>query len=141
MAKAPLSQTLFLTEDGSTIAVTLANAVTIPPLLPPAPDFIDAPSISGTPMVGETLTGNLGTISNGIVSARQWLRDGVAISGATAASYTPVTADVGKMVAFRVTATGLGGEATATSQAVTVAPARRAFFSNPFFSNPFFTRA
>ena len=31
MAKAPLSQTLFLTEDGSTIQVTASNAVTIPP--------------------------------------------------------------------------------------------------------------
>ena len=141
MAKAPLSQTLFLTEDGSTIDVTVSNAVTIPPLLPPAPSFIDAPSVSGTPMVGETLTGNPGTVSNGSVSALQWLRDGVAISGATAASYTPVLADAGKTVAFRVTAAGPGGTTVATSQAMTVSPARRAFFSHPFFSNPFFTRA
>lgn len=32
MTKAPLSQTLFLTEDGSKIDVIAANAVTIPPL-------------------------------------------------------------------------------------------------------------
>ncbi|MBB4619982.1 hypothetical protein [Sphingomonas abaci] len=31
MAKAPLSQTLFLTEDGSKIDVTTTNAVNIPP--------------------------------------------------------------------------------------------------------------
>lgn len=35
--KAPLSQTLFLTEDGSTIQVAVATAVTIPPLVPTPP--------------------------------------------------------------------------------------------------------
>lgn len=33
MSKAPLSQTLFLTEDGSIIPVTTANAVVIPPVV------------------------------------------------------------------------------------------------------------
>lgn len=141
MAIAPLSQTLFLTEDGSTIAVTSANAVTIPPRLPPLPTFPVAPSISGTPTVGETLTGSSGVVSNGSVSGRQWLRDGEPISGATAATYTLTAEDAGLAVAFQVTAIGAGGKATATSPAVTVAPARRSFFSNPFFSNPFFTRA
>lgn len=32
MAKAPLSQTLFLTEDGSTVPIAIGDAVTIPPL-------------------------------------------------------------------------------------------------------------
>lgn len=31
MAKAPLSQTLFLTEDGSAVPVTAADAVNVPP--------------------------------------------------------------------------------------------------------------
>lgn len=34
MAKAPLSQTIILTEDGSAIPVTADNAATIPPVLP-----------------------------------------------------------------------------------------------------------
>lgn len=120
MAKAPLSQTLFLTEDGSTVAVTIADAVTIPPILRPPPSFTTEPSISGTPAVGQTLTGNTGTISNGTVSAVQWLRNGAAISGATSATYVLVTADAGKAVTFRVTATGSGGTETATAAAVTI---------------------
>jgi hypothetical protein len=120
MAKAPLSQTLFLTEDGSTVAVTIADAVTIPPILRPPPSFTTEPSISGTPAVGQTLTGNTGTISNGSVSAVQWLRNGAAISGATSATYVLVTADAGKAVTFRVTAIGSGGTEIATAAAVTI---------------------
>jgi hypothetical protein len=120
MAKAPLSQTLFLTEDGSTPAVTIADAVTIPPLVRPPPSFTTEPSISGTPDVGQTLTGNTGTISNGSVSAVQWLRNGAEISGATSATYVLVTADAGKAVTFRVTATGSGVTVIATAAAVTI---------------------
>lgn len=120
MAKAPLSQTLFLTEDGSTPAVTIADAVNIPPLFRPPPTFTTEPSISGTPAVGQTLTGDTGTISNGSVSAVQWLRNGAAISGATSTTYVLVTADAGKAVTFRVTATGSGGTETATTAAVTI---------------------
>lgn len=120
MAKAPLSQTLFLTEDGSTVPIAIGDAVTIPPLFRPPPTFTTEPSISGTPAVGQTLTGNTGTISNGSVSAIQWLRNGTAISGATSATYVLVTADAGKAVTFRVTATGSGGTETATTAAVTI---------------------
>lgn len=107
--------------DGSTVQSTAT--ITVAAAAAPAPSFTVQPSISGTPQVGQTLTGNSGTISNGSVSARQWLRDGVAISGATAATYALVAADAGKSVTFRVTATGAGGSTDATSQAVTVAAA------------------
>lgn len=107
--------------DGSTVQSTAT--ITVAAATAPAPSFTAQPSISGTPQIGQTLTGNSGTISNGSVSARQWLRDGVAISGATAATYTLVTADAGKAVTFRVTAAGAGGSTDATSQAVTVAAA------------------
>lgn len=49
MAKAPLSQTLFLTEDGSTPAVTIADAVTIPPLI-----IVPAHTVANT-LAGSTL--------------------------------------------------------------------------------------
>lgn len=88
----------------------------------PAPAFTTQPSISddGTPQVGEPLTGNDGTITNGSVSARQWLRNGTFISGAYGASYVPTQAGDH---AYRVTATGPGGSTTATSAARTVAAA------------------
>lgn len=82
------------------------------------PEFTVAPSISGTVQVGETLTGSDGTISGGSVSARQWLRDGVAISGATSGTYTLVEADEATNITFRVTAIGAGGTTQATSAAV-----------------------
>lgn len=100
----------------------LFDEVSTPPVPDPAPSFTVQPSIShdGTPQVGETLTGSDGTILNGTVSARQWLLNGSAISGATGASYVPDT--VGD-ISYRVTATGTGGSTQATSSAVTVAPA------------------
>lgn len=100
----------------------LGGTPTPTPTPTPAPTFTAQPSIAsdGTPQVGEQLTGNDGTISNGSVSARQWLLSGTAISGATGATYTPTaTGDH----AYRVTATGAGGTATATSAAVSVAAA------------------
>lgn len=84
-----------------------------PGVLPPI--FITGPSISGIPAVGQTLTGAVGTISGGGVSARQWLRNGAAISGATAATYVLVTADIDATITFRVTAAGSGGTAVADS--------------------------
>ena len=78
------------------------------------PDFTVQPSIAGTAAVGQTLTGSDGAISGGTVSARQWLRDGVSIPGATGTTYDLVVADAGAEISFRVTATGEGGETAAT---------------------------
>lgn len=84
------------------------------------PVFTVAPSITsdGTPEVGEVLTGNDGTVISGTVSARQWRRGSTDISGATGSTYTLVEADVGQTITFRVTATGSGGDTTATSAGV-----------------------
>lgn len=84
----------------------------------PAPSWSVQPSISGTPQVGQTLTGADGTVANGAVSARAWLRNGSAISGATGASYLLDPLDEGADISFRVTATGAGGSAQATSPSV-----------------------
>lgn len=96
-----------------------ATPPTPPPPPPPppaaAPAFTTQPSISGTAMAGQTLTGSDGVITNGTVSARQWLRGTTAISGATGAIYAVVAEDVGTTLAYRVTATGSGGSTTATS--------------------------
>lgn len=70
------------------------------------PAFTAAPSISGTAQSGQTLTGASGTIVRGSVSSRVWRRDGVAIAGATGATYVLQPADVGKVITFAVTAAG-----------------------------------
>jgi uncharacterized protein YjiK len=82
-------------------------------------------TISGTAQVGQVLTGNYTySDANGDVegtSTYRWLRDGAAISGATARSYTLVAADQGAMVVFEVTpvaATGASPGAPVQSAAV-----------------------
>lgn len=119
----------FTVVDSGGIAVTVVDSGGLPVILEgyspdPPPSWSVQPSMSGTPTVGETLTGSDGTISNGTVSARAWLRNGTPISGATSSTYLLDPADEGAMITFRVTATGPGGPAEATSTGVgPVAPA------------------
>ena len=88
------------------------------------------PTIGGTARVGERLTATPPAVSgpNGPVTATlayAWKRDGVAIPGATAASYVAAPADAGHAVAVTVTATAPGFQgASATSAPVTVAAAQ-----------------
>ena len=83
-----------------------------------------APTITGTPRMGNTLTGKAGSWSTGTWSyAYRWLRDGAAIPGATTTSYALTAADVGKGLRFEVTASGTDASpATAASSAVTILP-------------------
>jgi len=70
----------------------------------------DKPAISGSAKVGQALSASTGTWNPGGASYEyQWLRNGTAISGATASSYTPVTADKTTRLQVRVTAVGVGG--------------------------------
>jgi hypothetical protein len=50
--------------------------------------------------------------------AYQWKRNGASISGATANTYTQVTADIGAMITATVTATNAAGSTSATATAV-----------------------
>ena len=73
------------------------------------------PTVTGTPTVGQTLTSTTGTWTNATTYAREWLRNGSPIAGATAATYLLVAADVGEHIAVDITATGPGGEASMES--------------------------
>lgn len=86
----------------------------------PAPTATTRPTIvsDGTPQVGEQLTGQSGTYSNGSVIGRAWLLGGTAISGANGATYVPQ--QTGSLV-YRETVDGPGGEITSDSDAVTIA--------------------
>lgn len=68
------------------------------------------PAISGIIQVGQTLSASAGTWSNSPASyAYQWQNEGSAISGATAATYTLTTGDIGGLITVAVTATNLAG--------------------------------
>lgn len=60
------------------------------------------PTISGTLKVGKTLTASPRTSAPTGTRTYRWLRNGVAISGATKSTYQLATADKGKKVSVRV---------------------------------------
>lgn len=77
------------------------------------PEMTVAPAITGTAQVGETLTVDNGTFTGDtpMTYVRQWYAGGVAISGATNATYSPVALDVGKVITARVIAINASGQA------------------------------
>jgi hypothetical protein len=79
-----------------------------------------APTITGSAVAGVTLsiTGNTWTGYPTPTLTYQWKRAGVAITGATNATYVAQVADVGSALTVAVTGTnGIGSPATATSSA------------------------
>lgn len=91
-----------------------------------APAFTAAPVILGTPTVGTPVSYVAGTVTGFPTPTvtRQWLLDGATISGATSATYTPVTGDIGtNRLSVRETATNAVASANSTSTAVSVVAA------------------
>jgi hypothetical protein len=88
----------------------------------PLPVNTVRPVVTGTPVVGNILSLSQGTWTNATSYAATWLRDGSPIAGATSPSYTCVAADVGLLLTGVITATGIGGEASAESLPVGPVP-------------------
>ena len=66
------------------------------------------PSISGTPRVGTTLRAAPGSWTPTPTLGYQWLAGGTPITGATASTFTPTSAQLGRKLAVRVTASRPG---------------------------------
>ncbi|MEA5115990.1 MAG: FlgD immunoglobulin-like domain containing protein [Propionicimonas sp.] len=83
------------------------------------------PSISGTARTDQTLTAVVGSWGPApVVLSYQWLRDGAAISGATAQTYRVTATDVGRKLSVRVTGSKTGYPSVSkTSAAVTATAA------------------
>jgi hypothetical protein len=79
---------------------------------PISPPSITTNTISGTATAGQVLTSNV--TASGTIS-RVWKRDGVAISAATASTYTLVSADIGSKITVTATATNAAGSASSTT--------------------------
>lgn len=87
----------------------------------PAPTASVGPAVSGTPVVGQTLSATAGTWPAGVTTSLQWLRDGSPIAGASGTSYVLLAADVGRAVSVRVTGSRAGyTDGTAVSEPVKV---------------------
>lgn len=89
-----------------------------------APVFTAAPEIAGMARAGTARTYTPGVITTNETPTvtRQWTLDGVDISGATGATYTPVTGDIGKALRVREKAVNSAAPSgvTSTSAPVTV---------------------
>lgn len=108
-----------------TLALQQAEVVVNPLSGGTAPTLTVNPAITGTAEVGESLTVSNGTFTGDavITYAYQWFAGGVAIPGATANSFTLTSAQLGKVITARVTATNASGSASGYSAATTaVAP-------------------
>ncbi|HWT33949.1 MAG TPA: hypothetical protein VN107_09300 [Microbacterium sp.] len=85
----------YVTVTQTTKPITIGYGVFVAP----------TPKISGSAVVGSTLTANAGTWSPWASKSYRWLRNGVAITGATGASYKVTSTDWGKKISVRVTGT------------------------------------
>ena len=88
-------------------------------VLSPVP--VNKPTLSGSPVVGQTMTCVNGGFLNGPRSyTYAWLRSGTPITGATAVSYTLTNDDLGRTIACKMSATNSAGTADSTSEALYV---------------------
>ncbi len=88
---------------------------------PTKPANTGAPALTGTAVVGNVLTCSTGSWANNPISlAYKWLRNGVAIAGQIANTYTVQGADAGKGIACEVTASNGAGATGSTSNTVAI---------------------
>lgn len=80
----------------------------------------DTPSVAGTARVGGTLTAKPGTWASGVTFGYQWSANGVAITGATAATFTPTAAQLGKVIRVKVTGRKSGYDSVGVTSAPTL---------------------
>lgn len=88
---------------------------------PTKPANTAAPTLTGAPAVGKRLSCSQGSWADRPTSlAYRWLRDGVAIPGQTAATYTVARADEGYGIACEVTAANGAGATPAMSNTLAI---------------------
>ncbi|QIG44265.1 hypothetical protein G5V58_17125 [Nocardioides anomalus] len=117
------AQPALVVPGGREPSFSAAPFSTVDPYQPPkanAPRSTGAPSVAGKARVGKRLSARTGTWTDAASYAFTWLRGGKAIKGAKGSTYKLGRKDAGKKIAVRVTATGPGGSASATSKAVKV---------------------
>jgi VCBS repeat-containing protein len=106
----------YTVSDGNGGTATAKVSVTVNPINDTP---VGLPTISGTATEDQTLTANTAGISDadGLGAfSYQWLRNGVAIGGATSSTYTLVDADVGSQISVQVNYTdGHGTNESVTS--------------------------
>jgi hypothetical protein len=119
--------------DGTTPSPAAGSAYPAGLLQPPI--NTTAPAITGSGVTGVQHTASTGTWTQSPTSyAYQWLRNGVAIAGATTSAYTPVGADVGTNLSVQVTATNAVGSTAAVSAAIPITTTPPVIVTHPVIS-------
>src|SRR5919201_1067295 len=133
----------------ASLTVCPSSGCSSPAAPPPSPpSATSAPTISGTPQQGQTLSASTGSWSGTtpISYAYQWQRCNSSggsctpVAGATASSYLLVSADVGSTMRVSVTGINSAGSATASSAATAVVgalPSAPAPSATPYANNGF----
>jgi Carboxypeptidase regulatory-like domain len=115
-------QPSFASADPVLVAQGSTTAAIDAALVPKAPLNRVAPVASGAPEAGQALSCSPGswTGSPAPTFSYEWLRDGVAIAGATGNAYAVQPADQGNGLTCKVTATNKNGKAAAVSNTLIV---------------------
>lgn len=131
-----ITLTVTATNPAGTVSATSEPTAAVVAALAP-PVNTTAPSITGTPTVGQVLSSTVGTWTGNPTPTytRQWRRGAANISGANGATYTLVEADIGQTITCAVTATNSEGSDTAISNGVgPVAGIAPSFIDDPVLS-------
>ena len=98
---------------------------------------ITKPQVAGTFAVGNSLTASVLNWDNGATVSYQWLRNGVAVSGATASSYAITASDYDAVISVQATGSKSGYASTsASSTAVMVTLGTLQAVSGPVLQVP-----
>ncbi len=131
--------------SASKVGIVVANAVLTPPSPSPgsgsstpssAPSATQAPTISGVPVVGQSLVASAGVWSGAPTAyAYQWATctSGTCspVSGATTTSYSPRSSDVGRTIRVTVSASNGGATGSASSAQTAAVTASSGSSSSP----------
>lgn len=122
--RARLGRQLAVRVTASKAGYAAASAVSAPtaPVAPGTLLVTGEPAISGLAALGQTLTVSTGSFTPGAEAKRvQWEADGVPIAGATAETFAPTGAELGKSLTATVTAVRRGFDDRAVRTAPTAA--------------------
>jgi hypothetical protein len=105
---------------GTGVSTSDASPLTISSA-PTAFTLAPNPTITGTAQVGQSLTAVRGTWDSGVTFTYQWNQDGSPITGATSATYTILSTDLGSTISVSVTGSKTGYATTTKTSSSTSA--------------------
>ncbi len=103
----PNADGLVTIEVSATNGIGVAATQTISITVLGEPDVTGTVTVAGTGTANDALvaTSTVASSTPGATITGQWLRDGVAIPGATSDTYTPTNADAGSLIGYDITVT------------------------------------